>query len=106
VAGRCVAPTVTSAPAASTPPAPVPLAEKLLTFEAGADLAYGWLLSYLYDHEVRSRLIDLARRRHIEGHSRYGDGGLYEYGRERLVDEIDEELADAVVYALRRLSLQ
>lgn len=95
----------TSAPAASTSTAAVPLAAKLATFDAAAELAYVWLREYLYDDGVRDRLIELARSRHILGHARYGDGGLFEYSRDRLVTEIDEELADAIVYAVRRLSL-
>lgn len=90
-----------------TPPdAPTTLGQKLAAFDAGADCAYTWLTRYLSDPDTADRIVRLARRRHVAGHARYGDGRLYEYSRGRLLDEIDEEIADSVVYALRRLSLK
>ena len=81
----------------------IPLAEKLQTFDATAEQAVDFLISRLV--EDRERLIQLARERHIWGHHEHGDGLLYEYDEAQLLEETDQELADAVVYCVRRASI-
>lgn len=76
------------------------LEEKLAAFDAEARAAYTAVVTYLLEN--RDDLIALARARHVEGHDRYGDGNLFEWDDERLAVERDEELADSVVYEVRR----
>lgn len=76
---------------------------KLADFDHSADAAVTWLASFL--EEYREPLIHLARGRQVAGHFLYGDRLMYEYDRDRLAAEIAEELADAIVYAARRLGL-
>jgi hypothetical protein len=40
----------------------------------------------------------MARGRHAEGHYRFGDSLMFEYGQEQLVAEAAQEIADAVCY--------
>jgi hypothetical protein len=79
------------------------LEAKLDDFDRSADASVTWLLAFL--EEYREPLIHLARGRQVAGHFLYGDKLMYEYDRERLVAEIAEELADAIVYGARRLDL-
>jgi|DewCreStandDraft_4_1066084.scaffolds.fasta_scaffold31704_3 hypothetical protein len=80
-----------------------PLTGKLEEHDAHAEAAVDWLRAFL--DEYRVELLALARGRHVLGHFRYGDRLMYEYDRDRLAAEIAEELADAIVYAARRLAL-
>ena len=79
------------------------LEEKLADFDRCAPAAVSWLGAFL--EEYREPLIHLARGRQVAGHFRYRDRLMYEYDRDRLGAEIAEELADAIVYAARRLDL-
>lgn len=76
---------------------------KLVAFDHEADAAVTWLLAFL--DEYREELIHLARGRQVLGHFLYADTLMYEYDARRLAAEIAEELADAIVYAARRLDL-
>lgn len=77
---------------------------KLGDFDRQADAAVTWLENFLY--EYREPLMVLARGRQVAGHFLYGDRLMYEFDRDRLAAEIAEELADAIVYAARRLDLE
>lgn len=66
-------------------------------------MAFAWFLAFVESH--RDEVLTLARARHITGHFVYGDTRMYEYDRGRLVKEILEEAADAVVYSAARLGL-
>jgi hypothetical protein len=77
--------------------------DKLAAFDASSEAAVTWVLEFL--DEYRDELIHLARGRQVLGHFLYGDKLMYEYDRPRLAAEIAEELADAIVYAARRLDL-
>jgi hypothetical protein len=95
----------TCAPPATTPPAPAPagLIAKLSDFDAYADAGLAWVVGFAESHA--DELLTLARARHITGHWVHGEGKLFEYDRGRLAKEVAEELADAIVYAARRLAL-
>ena len=80
------------------------LDSKLRDFDSQADAAVTWLIAFL--DEYRPELVHLARGRQVLGHFMYGDRLMYEYDRARLAAEIAEELADAIVYAARRLDLK
>lgn len=80
-----------------------PVKDKLAAFDASSEAAVTWVQEFL--EEYRDELIHLARGRQVFGHFLYGDKLMYEYDRARLVAEISEELADAIVYAARRLDL-
>jgi hypothetical protein len=80
-----------------------PVKDKLAAFDASSEAAVTWVLEFL--EEYRDELIHLARGRQVSGHFLYGDKLMYEYDRARLATEIAEELADAIVYAARRLDL-
>lgn len=47
----------------------------------------------------RPQLLELARQRFSDGYYEYGDGS-FEKDADTLDQELDEELADAVVYAM------
>ncbi len=79
------------------------LESKLADYDRRAEPAVDWLLAFLA--EYREALIHLGRGRQVRGHFEYQDKRLYEFGPERLAAEIAEELADAIVYAARRLDL-
>ncbi len=79
------------------------LESKLADFDHSADAAVTWVIGFL--EEYREPLIHLARGRQVAGHFLYGDRLMYEFDRDRLAAEIAEELADAIVYAARRLGL-
>lgn len=79
------------------------LVEKMATFDRHGDTAFRWLLDFMETHQ--DELLTLARARHITGHWVYGDGRMYEYDVGRLTKEIAEEIADALVYSARRLSI-
>lgn len=79
------------------------LDEKLADFDRNAAAAVRWLALFLEEYE--DSLIHLARGRQVLGHFLYGDTLMYEFDRKRLAAEIAEELADAIVYAARRLDL-
>jgi hypothetical protein len=79
------------------------LESKLDDFDRNADAAVAWLAAFI--EEYREPLIHLARGRQVSGHFLYGDRLMYEFDRDRLAAEIAEELADAIVYAARRLDL-
>lgn len=79
------------------------LERKLADFDREAPAAVRWLIAFLEEYE--EALIHLARGRQVRGHFEFGDKLMYEYSRERLAAEIAEELADAIVYAARRLDL-
>lgn len=76
---------------------------KLDTFDRHADRAVDEIIEWLTEH--RADLIALARGRHVEGHYRYGDKGLFEYGGRELQAEAAQELADGIVYVARRIHL-
>lgn len=79
------------------------LDSKLADYDRTADAAVTWLVNFLEDY--REPLIHLGRGRQVSGHFLYGDKLMYEFDRERLAAEIAEELADAIVYAARRLDI-
>lgn len=79
------------------------LEQKLHDFDVHAPAAVSWLIAFLTEYE--DALIHLARGRQVSGHFLYGDKLMYEFDRPRLAAEIAEELADAIVYAARRLDL-
>lgn len=76
---------------------------KIADFDRNAVDAVGWLKMFLDEYE--DALIHLARGRQVAGHFLFGDKLMYEFDRQRLTAEIAEELADAIVYAARRLDL-
>ena len=76
---------------------------KLDVFDANAKTAVRFLIDWLRDNP--DDLIALARGRHVEGHYRYGERGLFEYDDAHLLAESAQELADAIVYISRRLHL-
>lgn len=49
-------------------------------------------------------LASAARGRQVEGHYRYRDSLMYEYGQDELLAEASQELADAINYIALRLS--
>lgn len=71
--------------------------------DAEASVACAWLRAFLSEYEPE--LIDIARGRLALGTFAFPDGPLYRKTREELAVEIAEELADAIVYADRRLEL-
>lgn len=79
------------------------LESKLADFDRNAEAGVRWLVTFLEEYE--GALIHLARGRQVAGHFLYGDRLMYEFDRDRLAAEIAEELADAIVYASRRLDL-
>lgn len=79
------------------------MAAKLEHWEAHKDLALAWVLAFAHEHG--DEILHVARARHITGHHVHGDGEMYEFSRGRLTKEVIEELADAVNYALRRMSI-
>jgi hypothetical protein len=79
------------------------LEHKIGDFDRHADEAVTWLVNFLEDY--REPLIHAARGRLVEGHFRYGDRLMYELSRDELAAETLQELADAVNYIARRLTL-
>lgn len=61
---------------------------------AGASVRY--LIDWLRDNP--DEVMALARARLVTGHYVYGDKRMYEYDQGRLLKEVLEELADAVIY--------
>lgn len=61
---------------------------------------------YLIDwlREDMHPLAHQARGRQVEGHYRYRDSLMYEYGQDELIAEASQELADAINYIALRLS--
>jgi len=87
-----------------TDPAPTAaLDAKLDVFDSHAEDAVSFLIQWLTDHG--DDLIAVARGRHVEGHYRYGDVGLFEHDTGGLLAEAAQELADAIVYTARRIHL-
>lgn len=74
---------------------------KLAAFDRNSDLAVDELLAWV--ERDRTALIALARGRHVEGHYRYRDGLMYEYGQDELKAEASQEVADAINYLALRL---
>lgn len=81
----------------------VPLDAKLEIFDKHATAAVDEIIEWLTCH--RGDLIAVARGRHVEGHYRFGDVGLFEHGKQALLAEAAQELADAIVYLARRQHL-
>lgn len=65
--------------------------------------AHSWLRCFLEEYETE--LITIAEGRLALGSFAFPEGPLYLKTREELAVEIAEELADAIVYAARRLEL-
>lgn len=76
---------------------------KLASFDAQAQHAVDLLVRWLGDNG--HDLIVLARGRHVAGHYRFQEKGLFEYDADALLAEAAEEIADAIVYLSRRLHL-
>lgn len=81
----------------------IPLTAKLEVFDRHADEAVDEIIAWLTTN--RSDLIALARGRHVEGHLRYGDVGLFEHGHRELRAEAGQEIGDAIVYLAQRRHL-
>lgn len=79
------------------------LGAKLDLFDRNAQAAVDEMVAWLTDHG--GDLIALARGRHVEGHYRYEDKGLFEHSHRDLLAEAAQELADAIVYLARRKHL-
>lgn len=77
---------------------------KLEVFDEHANQAVDELIAWL--DQCRDDLIAVARGRHVTGHYLYGDVNFKEWGRRRLRKETAEELADAIVYTTRAISLR
>jgi len=71
--------------------------------EPEIEAAFSWLEGFMAAY--RSELVALARGRYALGVFRYPAGPLYSQTRDELAGEIAEELADALVYAARRLDV-
>lgn len=80
-----------------------PLDAKLEQFDRHADLAVDEIIVWLRHH--RRDLIAVARGRHIEGHYRYQEAGLFAYDDNHLLAEAAQEIADAIVYLARRAAI-
>ena len=76
------------------------LDSKLVLFDAFALGAVDDIIVWLTDHP--EDLIAVARGRHVVGHYRFQEEGLFEYDEKHLLAEMAEELADAIVYGARR----
>jgi hypothetical protein len=76
---------------------------KLKVFDRHAEDAVGALIQWLRDHG--DDLIAVARGRHVEGHYRYAEQGLFEHDAQALLAEASQELGDAIVYMSRRAHL-
>lgn len=74
---------------------------KLAAFDAHAAAAVDELLAWI--ERDRDALIALARGRHVEGHYRYRDGLMYEYGNDELTAEASQEVGDAINYLALRI---
>jgi hypothetical protein len=77
---------------------------KLADFDRHADLAVTFLVEFI--EEYREPLIAQAKGRMVEGHFRYADRLMYEYSADELLAETSQEVADAVNYLARRLSIR
>lgn len=77
----------------------LPKDQSILTFRQ----AHSWLRDFLEEYETE--LISIAEGRLALGSFAFPEGPLYLKTREELAVEIAEELADAIVYAARRLEL-
>lgn len=82
---------------------PRELGAKLELFDKHAAAALDEIRDWLDNHP--DELLVIARGRHVEGHYRFGDKGLFEYGHMELKAEASQELADAIVYLARRRHL-
>ena len=76
------------------------LQRKLDELDANAEKAFTFLEAFL--HTERDYLLQLAKGRMVRGHYEWDDKNLKEWGPQRLLAELAEELADAVVYASER----
>ena len=79
---------------------PISLTQKLLEVDAQQEKAITFLIAFLT--EYRDELALQAKGRLVRGHFEYGDRNYKEWGPERLLAEISEELADAINYATER----
>lgn len=71
--------------------------------EAELDRAFLWLERFM--RAYRLELLAMARGRFAEGVFRYPGGPLYHKTEAELVTDVAEEIADALVYAARKLAL-
>ena len=76
-------------------------ASKLAAHDEFAKAAVRYLIDWLRDDP--EPLLAMARGRHAEGHYRYGDSLMFEYGQEELAAEAAQEVADAICYLSLRL---
>lgn len=72
------------------------VALKLEQHDEYAKAAVQYLRDWLRDEP--EPLLAMARGRHAEGHYRYGDKLMFEYGQDELVAEAAQEVADAICY--------
>jgi hypothetical protein len=79
------------------PDAEIPLEEEERLFEEGFDAALAALLRDLASGAYRRHIHDLALQRLREGYVLYGDQA-YRWGAPCRQANIDEEVADAIVY--------
>lgn len=79
------------------------LRAKLDVFDKNSREAACYVVSWLAEHS--DDLIAVARGRHVMGHYRFQERGLFEYDVDGLLAEAAEELADAIVYIARRIAI-
>jgi hypothetical protein len=76
---------------------------RIAEFDHFAALAVEDLIDWL--REAPEALIATARERLVLGFDNYSDGPMFKMGITRLGIEASEELADAIVYIARQLTL-
>lgn len=74
------------------------LETKLAIFDAHSRDALSYLVKWMVEHP--DALVTMARGRLVEGHYRYRDRLMYEYGDDELVAQAAQELADAINYVM------
>lgn len=79
------------------------LPAKLEAFDRHAPDAVRFIITWLTENH--GDLVAVARGRHVTGHYRYADAGLFEFDTDALLAEAAEEVADAIVYLARRIHL-
>lgn len=77
---------------------------KLELFDRHAPQAVAELIEWL--QASADDLIAVARGRHVTGHYRYRDRGVFDKSIDDLRAEAAEELADAIVYSARQIHLR
>lgn len=94
----------TPKPASPAAGEPLGIDAKLRIFDRHARQAVAELIEWLQQHP--NDLIAVARGRHVTGHYRFRDRGLFEHDLDGLRGETAEEIADAIVYTARHIHLR